>query len=94
MNLFKTKVFVSAILILMWSCDSQVNEEFPDGPEFAGMTWYQDSTVFLLTLERNSVESQTIGNFFSVCNGEISVTGSHTVSLNYLFYNNDSNNHK
>ena len=73
----------------MWSCDSQMNEEFPDGPEFVEINWGKDSTVliFLLTLETNSVESQTVGNFFSVCNGEISVTGSHTVSLNYLFYN-------
>ena len=88
MNLFKTKFFVFTILILIWSCDNQMNEEFPDGPEFVEMTWYQeDSTVFLLTLETNSVEAQTVGNFFSVSNGEMSVTGSHTASLNYLFYN-------
>ena len=71
----------------MWSCDSQMNEEIPDGPEFAGITWHQNSAVFLLTLETSSVESQTVGNFFSRGEGEVSVIrSSDTTNLNYLFY--------
>ena len=92
MNLFKTKFFVFAILILIWSCDNQMNEEFPDGPAFAGMTWYKNSAVFLLTLETNSVESQTIGNFYSKCDGEISIIGleTGTKNLNYFHYDPNS----
>ena len=57
MNLFKIKFFVFAILMLIWSCDNQMNEEIPDGPEFSGITWHQNSAVFSLTLETSSVES-------------------------------------
>ena len=88
MNLFKTKFFVFAILILMWSCDNQfLSKQFTDAPAFVGETWYQNSASFLLEMKTNEGESQTVGNLFSVGAGELTVINSDTTILNYLFYN-------
>ena len=86
MNLFKIKFFVFAILMLIWSCDNQMNEEIPDGPEFAGITWHQNSASFLLEMKTNEGGSQTVGNLFSAGAGELTVINSDTTVLNYLFY--------
>ena len=90
MNLFKTKFFVFAILILMWSCDSQMNEEFTDAPAFVGETWCQNSASFLLEMKTNEGGSQTVGNLFSAGAGELTVINSDTTVLNYLFYDPNS----
>ena len=87
MNLFKTKFFVFAILILMWSCDNQfLSKQFTDAPAFVGETWYQYSASFLLEMKTNEGESQTVGNLFSAGAGELTVINPDTTVLNYLFY--------
>ena len=91
MNLFKTKFFVFAILILMWSCDNQsLSKQFTDAPAFVGETWYQNSASFLLEMKTNEGGSQTVGNLFSAGAGELTVINSDTTILNYLFYDPNS----